>query len=307
MLRVLIWPLLGIGMGVLVLAGLQRSLMYFPMREAPSASRATQVLQSRVEPVAVDAGDGPRLHGWLVPAAAAAKVDDPGALLDDGRWLAIWFNGNAGHRGHRLADLRLLRDLGCHALIFDYRGYAENEGSPSEQAFVADAGRVVAYATDVLRVQPERIVLFGESLGGGVAIPLAAEMCRRGAAPGGLVLRASFSSMVDAAAWHYPFLPVRWVLIDRYDSVGRLPAVTCPILVAHGDQDGIVPYAQGQRLFDAAAANSAEGVPKRFVTLPGAGHNDILDAAGQTWVEAVDGFLKSIRATTDRHGPPPGG
>jgi hypothetical protein len=123
---------------------------------------------------------------------------------------------------------------------------------------------------------------------------LAAERCVAGTPPGGLVLRATFSSLSDAAAYHYPWLPVRWLLVERYPSVERMPQVTCPILHVHGRQDSIIPIELGRRLFDAAPPRSAGGIAKRFVELPSAGHNDIVAVAQPEFRAAVAEFLKQL-------------
>jgi fermentation-respiration switch protein FrsA (DUF1100 family) len=179
-------------------------------------------------------------------------------------------------------------------LIFDYRGYAENDGSPSESGLAIDARAAWDFATQELHVSPQNIVLFGESLGGGVAVTLAAENCKAGTPPGGLILRSTFSSMVDAASFHYPWLPIRLALLDRYDSLSRIGEVTCPILMMHGDNDHVVPFSLGEKLFDAAPVESATGVEKRLVVLKGAGHNDVLDMARGTMRSAIGNFLRDI-------------
>jgi pimeloyl-ACP methyl ester carboxylesterase len=108
------------------------------------------------------------------------------------------------------------------------------------------------------------------------------------------VLRATFSSLTDAAAYHYPWLPVRWLLVDRYPSVEWMPQVTCPILHLHGRRDSIIPIELGRKLFDAAPPQSGGGIPKRFVELPSADHNDILAVAEPEFQAAVAEFLKQL-------------
>lgn len=278
-----------------VLIALQRSLIYHPRRETPDRVRAEEAFGSQLLPVEVPTTGGMTLHGWLIPAVGESDElsgSQPRDAVADWRPLAIWFCGNGGHRGHRLTDLKLLNQLGCHALIVDYRGYAENEGAPSESGIVADARDVWTFATKSLGVPAERILLFGESLGGGVAVQAAADLGRRGIAPRGLILEATFSSLVDAAAYHYPWLPVRWALIDRYESTKHIPDVKCPVLMLHGRKDSIVPFEQGRRLFEAAPPTSASGIAKEFVELPDADHNDILTTSADLWFAAIRSFLR---------------
>ena len=119
------------------------------------------------------------------------------------------------------------------------------------------------------------IVVCGHSLGGAVATRLAAEMCEAGTPPGGLILRATFSSLTDEAAWHYPFFPVRMLLLDRYPSAERMGSVSCPVIQIHGALDDIVPIELGRKLFASVPERSASGIGKQFVELPRTGHNDI--------------------------------
>jgi fermentation-respiration switch protein FrsA (DUF1100 family) len=279
-----------------MLALLQRLLIYFPARDLRIEPRDAGLPAGQVHNVTVRADDGLELHGWhLMPdgqtAADRAEADQ---TLASGDRVVLYFSGNAGHRQFRTDECRVFTRLGCHVLLVDYRGYGDNEGSPSEASLAADAQNVWRYATDERRIAPQRLLLYGESLGGGVAVRLAAEQCLAGTPPGGLVLRSTFSSLVDAGAYHYPWLPVRWVLRDRYPSRDRIAAVTCPVLQIHGARDSIIPLAIGRRLFDAAPAASASGVAKRFVELPTADHNDMPDVAEPGLRRAVQEFLEDL-------------
>ena len=139
-----------------------------------------------------------------------------------------------------------------------------------------------------------RIILYGESLGGGVAVRLAADLSQAGPAPAGLVLRSTFPSLVEAGEYHYPFLPVRFALIDRFDSAGRIADVTCPILQLHGVRDVIMPIKLGRRLFAAAPERSSTGTAKQLVELRNAGHNDVTLVAEKELREAIQGFLHKL-------------
>jgi len=297
-----LWRLFLFGMStylaiVVMLAFLQRTLIYLPSRASRIDSQDAGLPLGRVHTLTLRTDDDLELRGWhLLPngqsAADPAECDEQLAL---GRPVVLYFSGNAGHRAWRIEEFELLTQLGCDVFVFDYRGYGDNPGSPSEQRLAADATAVWRYATEERRIEPRRLILFGESLGGGVAVRLAAEQSAAGAAPGGLLLRATFSSLPDVAAYHYPWLPVRWLMVERYPSVERIPQVTCPILHLHGRRDTIIPIQLGRRLFDAAPPQSGGGIPKRFVELPAADHNDILAVAETEFRAAVGDFLQQLR------------
>ena len=267
-----------------LLVVLQRKLIYQPWRE-PVVRETVGEAADRLTDVEIATADGLTLKGWHV----AARPADKGARRS--RRLVLYFQGNAAHRGRRGTQFTMLSDLGCEVLIVDYRGYGENPGRPHEQGLQEDARAAWNYATGQLQFAPGEILLFGESLGGGVAVGLAAELCDAGSIPGGIILRATFTSLVDAARFHYPLLPVNWILVDRYPSLSRVPRVACPVLVMHGDRDRIVPYAHGEQLFGAAPEQAANGVEKVLVRLHDTGHNDIMYVAADQVEAALRDFL----------------
>ena len=279
-LRWALFPLVAYTAVVLMFTLLQRSLIYHPHTATSLPARLAVSERLQVRDVSVLAEDGLKLNGWhFSPSGNAAEKAERGEppAIPAVRWLVLYFSGNAGHRGYRVDEAELFIELGCDVLLFDYRGFGDNAGTPSETALAADARTLWTYARQQCGVAPSRILLCGESLGGGVAVRLAAELCQRGESPGGLILRATFPSLVEVAGWHYPWLPVQWAMVERYPSIERIPHIHCPILQFHGDRDSIVPFSLGQKLFDAAPAQASSGAPKKFVTIPGADHNDILD------------------------------
>ncbi|MGH7200459.1 MAG: alpha/beta hydrolase [Planctomycetaceae bacterium] len=282
---------------VIVLGFFQRSLMYHPFREASIPPADAGLPVGRVHAVETTTADGLTLHGWLSLAEGETAADAAEAkrTLSDGRWVVLYFCGNGANRRWRADELELLNALDAHVLIFDYRGYGENDGTPSEEGLANDARAAWQFATETCGVEHGRMVIYGESMGGGVAVRLAAEQCDAHGAPGGLVLRATFSSMTDAAAIHYPWLPVRMVLLDRYPSIDRIGRVSCPVLQFHGDADRIVPIELGRRLYAAAPEKSSTGIEKRFVELPGIGHNDFLYARPDVRT-ALDEFFAELRS-----------
>ncbi len=280
-----------------MLAALQRSLIYQPTRATTIDPELTGLARGRVEEVVATTPDGLRIHGWCVRAMQGAPLRSSHPAGGNGHRptpVVIYFPGNAGHRGFRSIELDLLSRLGADVYLFDYRGYGDNEGSPSEEHLAADARAVWQTVTGARGAKPSDIVLLGESLGGGVATRLAAEMCAAGTPPRGLILRSTFSSLADVAAYHYWWLPVRTLLIDRFPSSERIANVTCPILVIHGSADTIVPFSLGKRLFEAAPETSPQRIPKTFAVLRGAGHNDILYVARDEYVGTVRDFLNAI-------------
>jgi fermentation-respiration switch protein FrsA (DUF1100 family) len=246
----------------------QRKMIYLPSGDVLSPAEAGL---RRAELVSFPTEDGLTLSGWFVPPAT------PG----DGTTVIV-FNGNAGNRSYR-ADLAMrMAEAGWAVLLFDYRGYGGNPGSPSEQGLAVDARAARRYADSRRDVDPRRVVYFGESLGGGVAVRLALE--RR---PRALVLRSPWTSLVDTARHHFPYLPVRWLIRDRYPSIDLIARLQCPVLVVAASDDSIVPTSQSRRLFEFAPE------PKQLVIVERADHNDEALVAGPRVIEAVAAFLRA--------------
>jgi fermentation-respiration switch protein FrsA (DUF1100 family) len=228
----------------------QRAIMYFPERiRTPPAAAGL----AAAEEVILDTADGERVIAWHV----APRGDKP---------VVLYFHGNGGSLSLRAGRFRALTADGTGLLALSYRGYGGSSGSPSEGGLIADA--MATYAFAAARYPAERVALWGESLGSGVAVALAAEK-----PVGRLVLQAPFTSAADVAARVYWFLPVRLLMKDQFRSDLRIGKVTAPVLVLHGERDQVVPVALGERLYGLITA------PKRLVRIPGADHND-LDAYG---------------------------
>jgi uncharacterized protein len=251
---------------VVIFAALQRRFLYPATRTERLPAASIDSAGREVVDVEIHAANGVRLHGWHFHTAESI----PGAQR-----LIIYFPGNSGCRRDRTHDCRELARLGCDVLIIDYRGYGDSGGAPSETLLSADARRAWLFAMSELNRPPERIILLGESIGGAVAVRLAAEMSVAGTPPGGLVLNSTFASLPQTVAWHYPAFPFQFLLLDRYPSVTRMPLVTCAVLQFHGTADEFVPLEHGRELFAAAPGHSAAGVPKQFVEIEGGVHNGI--------------------------------
>ena len=295
-LRVILSILITYVVLVLMFALVQRSMIYLPTREARIEPRAALLPHGQVHTVTVPANDQLEIRGWhvLADGRSADSRDDCDQELAAGRRVVLYFSGNAANRRYRVPEFTVLTSLETDVFIFDYRGYGDNSGSPSEEMLAADALATWNYVTQERKVRPDRVILYGESLGGAVAVRLAAELCEADNPPAGLILRSTFSSLVDAGAHHYPWLPVRLALVDRFLSIDRIPQVTCPILQIHGARDRIMPIALGRRLFAAATERSSSGIAKEFVELASAGHNDVTVVATPELRSAIQGFLTKL-------------
>lgn len=216
------------------------------------------------------AEDGPHLFGWYVRAPHSPAV-------------LLWCHGNAGNIIHRLENLRALYRTGLSVLLFDYRGYGRSEGRPSEQGLYRDAVAAHDYLRAKERVSPERVVLFGRSLGGAVAGEVA---LRRPAA--GLILESSFPSVEAVARFHYWGLPAHWLIGADFRLIDRLPHLALPSLVIHGDRDDLIPPALGKAVFDALKD------PKSFYLVPGADHNNLPFQGGAAYFTRLRTFVESV-------------
>lgn len=261
---------------VVILSLLQRKLIYHP-RRADRLPAADVMPRGCVHDIEVTTHDGLTLHGWHFLPHDKTLEDRAAcdAHLANAKCVVLFFHGNAGNRAGRREMCRAFTDNGADVFLFDYRGYGENSGTPNEADFIADARAMWDYAVKQRHIPPEKIIIFGASLGGGVGVRLAADVCRDGQTPGGLVLWATFSSLIDAGRSHYPWLPVRWVLRDRYESIKRAGDVSCPVLQLHGDRDRIVLNELGRKLHAAFPEQSTSGVGKTWIELRGVGHNDL--------------------------------
>jgi uncharacterized protein len=243
--------MLCIGTAMGILWAVQRQLIYFP--DPTRVPPASEVIAGARD-VTVRTEDGLELGAWFVPAADGPT---PGASM-----AVLVSPGNGGNRAGRAGLAEELSDRGLAVLLMDYRGYGGNPGSPSEEGLAADAFAATE-ALEALGYPPERTIYFGESLGTGV---VAALQVRR--PPAGMVLRSPFTELADVGAHHYPFLPVRLLLRDRFPVVEHVSSSQVPVTVIYGDRDTVVPPALSARVADAAPT-----LVERTV-IEGADHND---------------------------------
>jgi uncharacterized protein len=261
----IVYLVLGYAGFTLMLVLLENKLVYHPATDMvpPPPSEG-------IEDVDLTAADGTRIHAWFTPHATSDL-----ALL--------YCHGNAGNLSHRGPSIVKLRNtVGASVLIIDYPGYGKSEGAPSEQGCYQAADAAYAWLTDVKKFPPKKIILYGGSLGGGIAVDVASRKDHRA-----LVLVKTFTTMPDAGRSVYWWLPVpiNVLMTNRFDNLSKIKMCHRPVFIAHGTADEIIPHALGERLF--AAANE----PKHFMSIPDNRHNDPLPAS----------FFTELKEFLERH------
>jgi uncharacterized protein len=252
--RSLLYLAVSYGGLVLMLVFLENRLVYHPY--SADASWIAKPIAD-IQDVDLKSADGTRLHAWWCPAA-----DSDQAIL--------YFHGNAGNLSWRGGSIVKLRNhLKISVLIVDYPGYGKSEGAPTEQGCYQAADAAYDWLTAEKKIAPRKISLYGASLGGGVAVDLASRKEHRA-----LILIKTFTSLPDAASHLYWWLPVpkKALMTNRFDSLSKIGRCQGPVFIAHGTADTLIPYWQGEQLFEAAHE------PKRFLPMPGKDHNDELPA-----------------------------
>lgn len=245
----------------------------------PSVANSLSVKQLKLDAqhagdVQIKTADGEILNGWLLKSSTNE--------ISAGK-LVIYFPGNSMNRYERIYDLQELALYGYDVLIFDYRGFGDRTGSPTEFNISRDAKLIWQYATGELKYSEKDIVVFGESLGGAVALSLwSNDIPLKGREsflhPGALILSSTFASMPRTVKFSYPWFPFQYLVLDRWPSIDRVPRVTCPITILHGTDDDMIPISEARAL--AAASSHAT-----FVEIPGAGHNDVPKPQLQTLLQ----------------------
>ena len=264
----------GIGAGlvvaVILIRVLENRFIYFPPRYpqgfVPPAHYGVPVEESWIT-----TEDGVRLNAWFLPASS------PNVLL--------WFHGNAENVGSGLAHLKVLGRLGVNVMALDYRGYGKSEGSPNEAGIYRDAEAAYRYLTEAKHFEAGQIVIYGHSLGGAVAIDLASRHdC------GGAIVESTFTRARDMARRMLLIPLLEYIPQSRFDSLNKIARIKAPILVVHGTDDEVIPFAMGQKLYDAAWE------PKEFFAVEGAGHNDVSEVGGEKYLHRLRSFIRrSVR------------
>ena len=276
---------------------LHRQLVFFPDR---AVTRTPADIGLDFAEVYFNASDGVRLHGWFIPGPAAAHSahPEPAAApsahpeLVEGQpnLTILWFHGNAGNLGYQVDDLAALRQwTAADIFIFDYRGYGNSSGRPSERGFYRDARAAWRYLLTRPEIDPQRIILYGRSLGTAAAVELAANP-PDGPLPYAVILYSPLTSLGDMAKAVHPRLPLHWLAGGQFNSLARIGGVSRPILIIHSAADEIIPVEQGYRLFAAGPE------PKQFLIPDAAGHNDPLDLSDTALGQGLTAFLNSLPA-----------
>lgn len=249
----------------------QRKMLYYPKTEHVASP---ELIGLPYEDVTVLNGLGNHIHAWWVPHP-------------DARFTILFSHGNGGNISHRLETLRIFHEMGISTLVYDYSGYGKSEGEPGEGAMRSDAMAAWNWLVKTQNVSPESVILFGRSLGGAVTARLAADVLDRGYRPAGLVLESTFTSIPDMGAYMYPWLPVRFLARYKYDSESALRGHDLPILFGHSQEDEIVPYALGRRLYTSYAG------PKAFMEMQG-GHNSGYLFMGDAYIKELEQFFSTL-------------
>ena len=245
----------------------QHSQMFLP-EKYPTGIWEPQTYGVPAEDVWFKSKDGVNLHGWWIPFKRA-------------RGTVLYCHGNAGNITNRIGVYRFLRRLRLNVLTFDYRGYGRSEGRPSEQGLFVDAQAAHDYLTEVVGESSDRILVFGHSLGGAVAVDLATH---RSAA--GLVVQSSFTDLREMAKVRFPSVPMHLIARNHFRSLNKVPEIEIPKLFIHGTEDETVPFAVGESLYEAACE------PKDWYPIPYAGHNDVYRFGGVRYLWRLARFSR---------------
>ncbi|UCD66573.1 MAG: alpha/beta hydrolase [Deltaproteobacteria bacterium] len=247
---------------------MQAKLLYYPNIPSRKLTASPKDIGLEYESVSITASDGVTIHGWFVPAK-------------EERGTVLFFHGNAGNISHRLDSLKIFHDLGLSSFIIDYRGYGRSQGSISEQGTYFDAESAWSYLTEKRNIPAQEIIVFGRSLGGAIAAFVASSKN-----PGALILESSFTSVPDMAARLYPIFPVRLLSRFQYNTKKMLQSVSSPVLIIHSPDDEIIPFENGQMLYESARA------PKSMLTIHG-GHNEGFLVSGSMYRDGIENFIEA--------------
>jgi hypothetical protein len=260
---------------LLILVITQHRMVYYPNLPSRELVTTPEQLGLDYENIHFATEDGQQLHGWYVPAKQDSDV-------------LLFFHGNAGNISHRLDSISVFHRLQLSIFIFDYRGYGNSTGTPSESGTYQDAQAAYHYLVRQRNVSPDRLIYFGRSLGGAVASHLAVEH-----PPKALILESTFTSAPDMASRLLPVFPLRWLTRFSYSNISNLKSIHCPVLIVHSPDDEIIPYTLGRQLYETAHQ------PKQFLKIHG-GHNDGFLQSEVIYINGLRTFLQTL-TNSDNH------
>jgi uncharacterized protein len=267
MIRTVIWLA---GLVIIFVVGvryMERKSLFFPMKQMSSSPADVGLAY---EEVYLNTQDNKKIHGWFIP------VEKKGDTI-------LFSCGNAGNISHRLDKISIMNEMGFNVFIFGYRGYGKSEGSPSEQGLYRDIEAAYEHLVRGRAISPEEIILYGESIGGGVAIELATRTPVKA-----LITEEAFTSVKDMASLAFPLIP-HFVFSSKFDNLEKVGRIECPKLIIHSIDDEIVPFSQGQSLFEAARE------PKEFLGIRG-GHNTAFRDSMRDYKEGIISFVEASKS-----------
>lgn len=242
----------------------QTQIIYYPSKTVTATPKDIGLAYKNLT---ITTGDGVKINAWYIPAPSA-------------RATVLFSHGNAGNIGNRLESIAIMHELGANVLVYDYRGFGRSEGAAGEDGTYRDAEAAWEHLTKNESIAPERIILWGRSLGSAVAIELAT---RRKA--GALIVESGFTSIVAVAKQVIPYLPMALLVRHRYDSVEKVPSITIPALFIHSPDDEVIPFAQGRKLYEQSAST-----PKEFLAIKGS-HNTGYLVSERIYTDGIERFM----------------
>lgn len=222
----------------------------------------------KFEEVSLRVSEQDSIHGWYFPVDSSAPT-------------ILFCYGNAGNKSRRMISIQFFIEQGLNLVIFDYRGYGQSDGKPGETNCYDDVERVYRWLVDEKKISPKKIIIFGRSLGGAIAIELATRVeCA------GLIVESSFTSIPDMSRLMFPYMFTDQLTKNKFDSIKKIKSVECPLLVTHSVEDDLIPFSMGRKLFEQGAE------PKMFFELTGR-HNDRDFLRDSAYIQTIKEFVQN--------------
>lgn len=265
-----------IGLAIALYFG-QSNMVFMPSKDVLETPKSVGL---KFEDIQITTQDNVNLSAWFVPAKENNSI---------GKAVILFCHGNGGNIGNRISYLPIFKDLGLATFLFDYRGYGKSEGKPTEDGTYKDVEAAWQYLTQERNIPPQKIIIYGESLGGAIASYIVQTTTQQNSqnSAAGLILASTFTSISDRAAELYPFLPIRLLSKFSYNSIERLPNIKIPVLIIHSTEDEIIPFHHGEKNFQVA------NQPKKFIRLRGSHNEGFLDSL-ETYRNSIYEFVQKI-------------